>query len=216
MLIAHRGGVGGTDLPENSLAAFRRAMQMPHVDGIEFDVRTHRGKLVVIHDAVSDADELARHVPTLREVFELALELEYAGLLNVELKEWSVVVVPQQFEALWSVLQLQHQGRFSVMVTSFLHPVVARVASSSKPKSKPKLSDGATFSVGYLSSSFPLNWQQYAFSDDHLWVVHHESLPEVLYSVVGTAGKVFVYTVNDAAAVTRYRQAGLHVISDYI
>lgn len=51
-VIAHRGGAG--IMPENTLAAFQRAIQLG-CDYVEVDVRTTRdGKLVILHDSTLD------------------------------------------------------------------------------------------------------------------------------------------------------------------
>lgn len=53
LLIAHRGGAGLA--PENTLAAFRRAIEIWQADMIEFDVRASAdGHCVVIHDSTID------------------------------------------------------------------------------------------------------------------------------------------------------------------
>ncbi len=53
LLIAHRGGAGLA--PENTMAAFRRAVESWGADMLELDVRTTRdGVLVVIHDESVD------------------------------------------------------------------------------------------------------------------------------------------------------------------
>ncbi|XID95487.1 glycerophosphodiester phosphodiesterase [Paenibacillaceae bacterium WGS1546] len=107
--VAHRGCSGKA--PENTMAAFRMALELPYVKWIELDVHLSRdGVPVVIHDDTVDrttngigpvsrysAEELARFdagswknpvfagegVPTLDQVLELA-----AGRcrLNIELK----------------------------------------------------------------------------------------------------------------------------------
>jgi glycerophosphoryl diester phosphodiesterase len=52
--IAHRGGSGGTEAPEGTLAAFQDAADAG-ADWLEFDVRrTSDGVLVVLHDATVD------------------------------------------------------------------------------------------------------------------------------------------------------------------
>ncbi|MFU8887835.1 MAG: glycerophosphodiester phosphodiesterase [Trueperaceae bacterium] len=92
--LGHRGVRGS--LPENTLAAFRAALDAG-LDGLETDVqRTRDGALVLVHDfrvaglRVCDADEaeLRAVVPQLATLAELlALVRERPGtLLNVELK----------------------------------------------------------------------------------------------------------------------------------
>lgn len=94
LLIGHRGVRGS--LPENTLAAFRRAFEAG-LDGIEFDVqRTRDGALVLWHDLEADGRRvtalslaelraIAPDVALLPELLELARA--YPGtLLNPELK----------------------------------------------------------------------------------------------------------------------------------
>lgn len=53
LLIAHRGGAGLA--PENTLAAFRQAVDVWDVDMLEMDVHATRdGRIVVLHDATVD------------------------------------------------------------------------------------------------------------------------------------------------------------------
>lgn len=53
LFIAHRGGAGLA--PENTMAAFRRAVEVWDVDMLEMDVHATRdGRIVVIHDATVD------------------------------------------------------------------------------------------------------------------------------------------------------------------
>lgn len=51
-IIAHRGWSG--KYPENTITAFKKALELP-VDGVEFDLRmTRDGKIVISHDAAVD------------------------------------------------------------------------------------------------------------------------------------------------------------------
>ena len=74
LVIAHRGA--SFERPENTLAAFERAIEVG-ADHVEFDVQaTAEGELVVVHDrlrGVTLADLRARHpdVPTLADVLDL-------------------------------------------------------------------------------------------------------------------------------------------------
>ncbi len=94
-VIAHRGA-WGAGVPENSLAAFERAIELG-ADMIELDVRrTRDGELIVFHDAAiggapvatltrSEIEDLAGVLPPL---LEEALELANSRIaLDVELKE---------------------------------------------------------------------------------------------------------------------------------
>jgi glycerophosphoryl diester phosphodiesterase len=100
LLIGHRGVRGS--LPENTLAAFRRAFDAS-LDGIEFDVQqTRDGVLVLYHDfALPDGREVAalsyaellEHKPDLARLDEfLALCRTYPGtLVNLEIKSRGVL-----------------------------------------------------------------------------------------------------------------------------
>jgi glycerophosphoryl diester phosphodiesterase len=91
LVLAHRGA--NREAPENTIAAFRRAVELG-ADGVELDVqRTADGALVVHHDAATPAGVLAEmtlpeiagaipSVPRLEEALDVC-----AGLLvNVEIK----------------------------------------------------------------------------------------------------------------------------------
>jgi glycerophosphoryl diester phosphodiesterase len=94
--LAHRGDWRRG--PENTIAAFLTALEVPGCDGLEFDVRAAAGGVpVVIHDETLDRvqgvagrvasltpDELAVHgVPTLEEVLAA---VPRRAFLDVELK----------------------------------------------------------------------------------------------------------------------------------
>lgn len=59
-VIAHRGCWSGDSLPQNSLAAFRKALRQ-NIYGTEFDVRqTLDGQLVINHDATFNGKEISQ------------------------------------------------------------------------------------------------------------------------------------------------------------
>jgi len=97
LLLAHRGDHRAA--PENTLAAFRAALAIPGIDGLELDVRASAdGRAVVLHDTTLrrvqgrrirasrlTADALAAHgVPTLADVLAACPP---GVFLDVELKE---------------------------------------------------------------------------------------------------------------------------------
>lgn len=129
LVYAHRG-MHTDGLPENTIAAYDRALSLG-ADGIELDVRrAGDGELVIHHDpkirraplATMSADEISARagvsVPTLSEV------LAWAGdrvVLDVELKEDGYV------ERVAGVLEEFVAGGGRVLVTSFLDGVLAQL-----------------------------------------------------------------------------------------
>ncbi|GAB6135918.1 glycerophosphodiester phosphodiesterase family protein [Thermococcus prieurii] len=106
IVLGHRGCMG--KLPENSLLAFKKAVEAG-ADGVELDVwLTKDSKVIVMHDETIDRtsdmsgrqkdmtlEELKRadiglgeRIPTLEEVFEV---LPRDALINVELKDGDAV-----------------------------------------------------------------------------------------------------------------------------
>ena len=109
-IIGHRGGAAG--YPENTLASFKKAVELG-ADGVEFDVQlTEDNEVVVIHDELIDrtmtdtglvrdyklselkdmsageyysSDFKDEKIPTLREVLEVVSDLE---IINIELKNF--------------------------------------------------------------------------------------------------------------------------------
>lgn len=130
-VIAHRGG-WGADVPENSLAAFERAIDLG-ADMIEFDVRRTRDREpIVFHDAelagVAVADltrsEIEDHAGVLPPLLEEALELARGRIaLDVELKEDGYV------DELADLLSGFAVSGSELIVTSFLDTVLAQLAA---------------------------------------------------------------------------------------
>ncbi len=139
LLLGHRGVRVGAR--ENTLEAFRRAMEAG-LDGVEFDVqRSADGALVVYHDfwvpkgllhrfTLAELKEMLPGLPTLEEVLEL-FEAYPEAILNVELKS-----VPGFYdgraEALARLLS-GWPGRERVLVSSF-DPVALFVFREEAPE----------------------------------------------------------------------------------
>ncbi len=126
IVLGHRGYMG--KYPENSLLAFRKAIEAG-ADGIELDVWLSRdGKVIVMHDETIDRtsdmkgkqkemslEELKRadigmgeRIPTLEEVFEA---LPNDALINIELKDRDAV------GEVAKIVKENNPGR--VMISSF-------------------------------------------------------------------------------------------------
>jgi glycerophosphoryl diester phosphodiesterase len=136
LLLAHRGD--HRRAPENSLAAFRAALEIPGIDGLEVDVRAAAdGVAVVLHDASLarvqgrrvravrlTARALAEHgVPTLTD---LLAACPPGAFLDVELKEdlGEAALAPIR-----SVRGRQDGGLHGVVISSFDRAALATVRS---------------------------------------------------------------------------------------
>ena len=167
---AHRGASGYA--PENTLDAFRKAVEMG-ADGIELDVQmTKDGELVVIHDETIDRtsdgkgwvkdytlEELRafnynrtkpeyKHadIPTMREVFEL---LKPTGLfINIEIK--TGVVFYEKIEEKILALAKEMGMEDRVCYSSFNHYTVTRIHAL-KPDAE----------VGFLYADGPIDMPSY-------------------------------------------------------
>lgn len=131
IVIAHRGFT--RDFPDNTLEAFRAAMEIG-VDGVEFDVQeTADGEFVVFHDDSIDGKSVSKmtlqdigrvrvggscRIPTLHQ----ALEVLGRGLvLLVELKQ------VRSLEVFLSLLRGQVDAAFTVLV-SFDASLISRLS----------------------------------------------------------------------------------------
>jgi glycerophosphoryl diester phosphodiesterase len=126
LVFSHRGVTSRA--PENTIAAFRAAVELG-VDGIETDVRRSRdGELVIYHDRRAPdgrrieelslrelRDSSGRDVPTLERILD-----ELPGVhWNIELK------TPDAAEAALEILA-HRSSTTRIFVTSFRHDVIRR------------------------------------------------------------------------------------------
>jgi glycerophosphoryl diester phosphodiesterase len=216
LVLAHRGA--NRLAPENTLAAFERAVALG-ADGVELDVhRSRDGALVVRHDAATPAGMLAEmtiaeirsalpEVPSLEEALDVC-----AGLLvNVEIKnlptegDWD----PSERAAeLLVELLAGREGRDRVLVSSFNLASVDRVRSLAPHVPTALLTWGTD----------PL--EALAIAESH----GHRALHPDMHSLSGTrAGAVAtraqergvdvnVWTVNDPGELTRLAAAGVDAL----
>jgi len=192
LTLAHRGL--HRDVPENTLEAFRRAIELG-VDGIETDVRLSRDGLpVLFHDRLApDGREVADltaaelsaaagyPVPTL----DAALALSSSILWNVEIK------VPAALPATLALIErLARSHRF--LVTSFWHPLVEPFTRL------------AGVECGLLLASRPASFEAYAGlfpHDGRIWsaVWGYEAFdPALLDQAVSLGFRSYVYGVETA------------------
>lgn len=170
LIIAHRGAC--LEAPENTLAAFEKAIDA-HADMLEFDVRrAPDGTLVISHDAVrgSGAD-----LPTLDETLRIT---KGRIQLDVELKESGC-------EGDVCGLLLEYFPLTEFCITSFLPNVLHDIRSV-----HPNVRTGLIFAVWNDSVR-----ETYRSSDVDLLVAHHSVLKEA-----ERLGKpLFFWTVDEPA-----------------
>lgn len=225
---AHRGAVEFA--PENTLPAFRKAIELG-AQGIELDVqRTRDGHLVILHDetvertsngtgAVVDLtlDELRRFdfssryagyegspIPTLREVLELLAPTDLR--LNIELKD---TLEPYQGMPLEAKALVDEYGMAQrVVYSSFNHYGLATLRDVVEPENLGLLYLGGLFEPWRYAQWFgagALHPGRLALRDEELIANCHDA---------GIA--IHVWTVNDEATVAHLAAQGIDaIITDY-
>ncbi|MFZ5827721.1 MAG: glycerophosphodiester phosphodiesterase [Bacillota bacterium] len=225
--IAHRGAAGTH--PENTMAAFRRAVEIG-VDGIEFDVhRTMDGHLVVIHDAsverTTDGSGLVmamtleevqaldagakkgpefagERVPTLRELIRSTSPEVF---LFLELKAGSVHYPGIEEEL---VALLKEEGAMQrTQVSSFDHHALKRLHEI-----EPDLPLGMLFTANLLDPvALAREIGCEALHPAWEWVTE-----EMVEKAHAAGLKVNTWTVNHPFAIARVQVFGVDgIMSDY-
>lgn len=203
MCIAHRGGplAGPQPLPENSLAAMARALQLG-VDAIEIDVFQVQGELFVTHDrrlgrVVSGEGIITRQtreylqaqqlsngepLPRLQQVLEL---IGGRCLLNIEIKGEQVVpVLAQQLDDYIR----SHQGSYEqYCVSSFDHQQLFQCLQQMPQLKRGVLIEGIPLDYAACCDAL----QAYSFNT-HLSFINAELVADAQKRGL----KNWVYTVN--------------------
>ncbi|WMJ87071.1 glycerophosphodiester phosphodiesterase [Anaerocolumna sp. MB42-C2] len=237
---AHRGASGYA--PENTLAAFKKAIEMD-ADGIELDVQmTKDGRLVIIHDEtvdrVSDGkgwvkdftyEELSElnvnkkfpefgkvTIPTLEEVYSL---IKDTGLtVNVELKN-SIIFYKDLEERVMELTRKMGLEK-RIIYSSFNHFSIMKIK---------ELDPGAE--TGFLYEYGFLDMPEYA-SKYHVDALHpalyNLQYPNFMEDCKNRGIKLRVWTVNDVedmimlcenrlnAMITNYPDIGRKVVNDCV
>jgi len=211
LLVGHRGVRG--QAPENTVAAFRLALDAG-LDGLEIDVqRTRDGSLVLVHDECVDGvavtaltyDALRRRsadVATLDECFEVVRA--YPGTwLNVELKTWRWFD-PALVGAVARAIRAS--GLADRTLVSSFNPLALAMLRLHAPELR----------VGHLWSSDPATprllrtpWPAGWLHVDALHP-HHTLVTEALVASARRRGLALnTWTVNESADVVRLRDMGV-------
>lgn len=227
MVIAHRGAAG--DAPENTLAAFRLALQQ-QCDAIELDIHLSQdGEIVVFHDEMLDrttnlrgllgeqplaeiqradagawfSNEYAgEHIPLLREVLELVpQEID----LNVELKLSYGERIEQKVVDL-----LREYGRLSsVIFSSYDHRMLYHLKQLAPEARISLVYDAKLLRPIRLIEDFELEVE--AVSLHHTMVEREEVM-----AIRNSGRQVIVWTVNEEEEMKRMIDCGVSaIITDY-
>lgn len=227
-IFAHRGCSG--DYPENTLAAFRAARDLP-IEGIELDVHLSRdGELIVIHDESVDrttngtgfvkdmtAEELRKldagswkgetflgeRIPILSEVLELFKETTH--IINIELKS---DIFPYEGMADRVITLVDAMGmRDRIILSSFDHETIAYVA-----KAYPDV-EAASLTMEVLVD-MPHYLTRLGVSSAH--VFFPTALRRMGHELKAAGYPVRAYTVNEMAYAEMLREVGVEAIfTDY-
>lgn len=227
-IFAHRGSSGYA--PENTLEAFRLAMEQG-ADGIELDVHlTKDGEVVVIHDETIDRtgsghgkvrdytlEELKKfsfhnhmekyqgvQIPTLKEVLDLVKNSSMK--VNIELKTgiyWYEGIEEKTMEIVKS-----RKMEDRVIYSSFNHYSIQKI-----------LEQDIHAETAYLFSDVTLNMERYAKNTGVKGLhpaVYHLKMADFLETYLKSGLKVRVWTVNNKEDMKMFMDAGVDaVITNY-
>jgi glycerophosphoryl diester phosphodiesterase len=222
VILGHRGASG--DAPQNTLPAFKLALEQG-ATGVELDVHlTSDGQLVVIHDFTVDhttdgtgsiaemtLDQIKAldagswfsegyretRVPTLREVFEL---LQGKLLINVEIK-----AATEGIELAVAVLIRQYNLADQVVISSFDPAILQRFQ-----RVMPEVATGWIYAAGdrYNPDEVLRNLKINGIHP------HHEMVDAAYMAWVRERGYfVNAWTVNDPQRALELRDLGVNVIT---
>ncbi|MBW6463669.1 MAG: glycerophosphodiester phosphodiesterase [Firmicutes bacterium] len=208
--IAHRGA--NAEAPENTLAAFRKAVEIG-ADGFEFDLQLSRDNVpVVIHDEMLERttngnglvkdytlDELkafdagswfspefaGETIPTLEEVFEEFAQSE--ALFNIELKS-GIIIYPELEEKVLKIIS-RFKVKERVLISSFNHYSLVTCLQID-----PEVRTGILYMAGLYE---PWNYAKSLGCYSAHPLFYHLQHPEIVSGFKEHSIPVFAWTVND-------------------
>ncbi len=201
ILLGHRGVRGDKSIPENSLAAFDRALE-EGCDGFEFDVRlTACGHMVICHDpkvnGIAICCATVAELPHLPEFPDVLQRYSRRGFLDIEIKVSGL-------EAKVLTALREHPPELDYVVSSFLPDVLLELKARSELVPVGIICEKAGQLVGW--NKLPVDY-----------VMAHKSLVtrKLVQSVHETTRKLLVWTVNDPSSMLRLAGWGVDgIISD--
>lgn len=227
---AHRGFSG--EYPENTMLAFRKAVETEGCDGIENDVHlTKDGEVVIIHDERLDrtcvngtgyvrdytleelkqfdvsykfADQCGpQRIPTLREYFEYVQDKDI--ITNIELKT-GIYEYPGIEQKVWALID-EFGLKDKIIISSFNHFSVKRMKELC-PDIK----------CGHLTETWLINAGHYVKSCgvECLHPIYHNMSEEVVAEVKSQGIEINTWTVNEESEIRAIMELGVDaVIGNY-
>jgi glycerophosphoryl diester phosphodiesterase len=216
-----RVGHKGADLvaPGNTAASFQAALELG-VDMIEFDVlQLHDGRLVLAHDY---GDAAAREPLSLEEGLDLLADEAYGGVeLDVDLK-----LPGYEAEVIAELADRGLDGR--ALISSTFPQSLARVGALApgmrRGWSVPRARRDYTKSLVWMLPAFAaLRWMRAGLpakaeralrrGQCEAFMVHQLLVSRLLVARVHAAGgELYVWTVDDAAAIARLGRLGVDAV----
>jgi len=218
LTIGHRGAAG--EKFENSMSGFRHALNLD-IDGIELDIRAHKGELWVIHD--NDLERLTGNtelfdglddpgktllsngepIPRLREVLDL-----YWGKMpiNIEIKSLNTAALLAEELARYPALTSNPTLPW-ILISSFDHRQVLELRQMGCDWALAPVSYGIPMQpMAMIEALRPYSWH---IDDEYLDI-------ELVHQIQARGIRVMMYTVNDMNAVRKLKDAGLGgIFTDY-
>jgi glycerophosphoryl diester phosphodiesterase len=201
LLLGHRGVRGLKSIPENTIAAFDRAIA-DGCDGFEFDVRmTRDGVPVIWHDEkvrlMRVAHTTGKKLSRLARLEDVLVRYRNSAFLDIELKVSGL-------ERITADLLRKHPPARGYVVSSFFPQVLGALHA-----------ENSSIPLGLICEA-PAQLDPWrSLSVEHLILHQKLATPEVIRELQETGKKVFVWTVNKAAAMRRFADLGIDgLISD--
>ncbi|NPV80936.1 MAG: glycerophosphodiester phosphodiesterase [Firmicutes bacterium] len=224
LILAHRGA--SLEAPENTLAAFRQAIELG-ADGIELDVHlSGDGELVVIHDERVDRTTNGKgwvkdltlsqlksldagswfdpafkgeRIPTLREVIDLVSGR--CKLINIEIKSGIVLYPGIEEKVLREVEAADLLGK--VIMSSFNHFSLKTIKEMN-----PDVKTGILYIEGLVD---PWIYARHVPADA-LHPIFHAVTPEIVNGAHSAGLGVHVWTVDKPEDITRMSGYGVDAV----
>ena len=222
IVFAHRGA--SAYAPENTLASFRKALDLKS-EGIELDVQmSSDGYLVVIHDETIDRtsngtgrvtdmtfealrqfdygkwfheDFTGQPIPLLQEV--LTLLKNWDGLLNIEIKN-NEIPYPGIEERLIQVLR-QNDFTGRTLISSFNHEGIRKVRALAPKIPAALLYDFSFFRIHYQQAT--------AYGVENVHPYYLNVSPRMVSFCHAHSLKVIPYTVDKPSSIKRLIRMGV-------